>query len=85
MPKYYWKLIHDHTANAATAVIGINNPHLTEISPGDVFCEDVCNQIPWVNWKRNDFVKGYTFCCTAEGLRRAIDYVPHLGDLPLLV
>lgn len=85
VPKYYWKLIHDPGTNTATAVVGVNNPHLNELPPEDVLCEDVCNQVPWISWKRNDFVKGYTFCCTASGLYTAIDYAPYLGDLPLLI
>ena len=46
-PKYYWKLIHDPQANTATAVIGMNNPHLRNIPVQDIFCPDVCQEIPW--------------------------------------
>lgn len=76
VPKYYWKLIHDPASGTATAVLGINNPHLDRIVPADILCPDVCNQIPWINWKLTDISKGYMFCCTAEELRKAIPFAP---------
>lgn len=76
VPKYYWKLIHDPASETATAVLGINNPHLDRIVPADILCPDVCNRIPWINWKLTDISKGYMFCCTAEELRKAIPFAP---------
>lgn len=84
VPKYYWKLIHDTAANTATAVLGINNPHIGQVLPEDIICPDVCSQVPWVTWAVTDIYKGYTFCCTAAELHRAIDFAPNL-DLPLFV
>lgn len=46
-PKYFWKLIHDPISNTATGVVGINNPHLKSVDPADIFCPDVCDQVPW--------------------------------------
>lgn len=83
VPKYYWKLIHDPVSNTATAVLGINNPH-DKVTSADVICPDVCSQVPWVTWTLTDVYKGYTFCCTAAELRKAINFAPDL-DLPLLV
>ncbi|KAI9550132.1 hypothetical protein GHT06_020089 [Daphnia sinensis] len=78
VPKYYWKLIHHPDSGTATAVLGINNPHLDRVVPADILCPDVCNRIPWMNWKLNDISKGYMFCCTAEELRKAIPFAPDL-------
>lgn len=83
VPKYYWMLVHDTAADVATAVLGINNPH-NRVTPEDVLCPSVCDQVPWVDWSLTDVVKGYTFCCTAAELHKAIDYAPNL-DVPLLV
>lgn len=82
-PKYYWKLIHHPATDTATAVVGINNPYNT-VQPQDIFCPNVCSQVPWVNWKVTDVKNGYTFCCTAADLHRAIDFAPDL-DVPLLI
>lgn len=83
VPKYYWMLVHDTAADVATAVLGINNPH-NRVTPEDVLCPSVCDQVAWVDWSLTDVVKGYTFCCTAAELHKAIDYAPNL-DVPLLV
>lgn len=84
-PKYYWKLIHDPISNTATAVIGINNPHLNPVEEEDIICPNVCDQVPWVNeaiFSLTDITKGYTFCCTAADLHKAISYAPDM-DVPL--
>ena len=83
VPKYYWKLIHDPVSNTATAVLGINNPH-NNVVPEDVICPDVCAEVPWVTWTLTDVYKGYTFCCTAAELYKAINFAPNL-DVPLFV
>ena len=88
VPKYYWKLIHDPVAGTATAVIGINNPHLDRILPADIICPDVCHRIPWIDslkWKPTDISKGYMFCCTAEELHKAIPFAPNLSAAPLFL
>ena len=87
VPKYFWKLIHDPSSETATAVIGINNPHLERITSSDILCPDVCNQVSWIatlRWKPHDFSKGYMFCCTAQSLHKAVSYAPDL-DLPLFL
>ena len=85
-PKYYWKVVHDPITNTATAVIGINNPHLTTVTGADVFCADVCNQITWMTWpNRFDISRGYMFCCSVQSLRNVVAHAPNLGNLNLLV
>ncbi|KAI9552478.1 hypothetical protein GHT06_022844 [Daphnia sinensis] len=84
-PKYYWKLIHDPISNTATAVIGINNPYLNPVKEEDIICPNVCDQVPWVNEAivaLTDIKKGYTFCCTAADLHKAISYAPDI-NVPL--
>ena len=83
VPKYFWKLVYDPVSESATAVVGINNPHLDRVLPADILCPDVCGQIPWIKWKLTDISKGYTFCCTAEDLHKAIPYAPNFS-VPLL-
>lgn len=84
-PKYYWKLIHDPISDTATAVIGINNPYLNPVKEEDIICPNVCDQVPWVNeaiLALTDITKGYTFCCTAADLHKAISYAPDI-NVPL--
>lgn len=84
VPLYYWKVIHESNSDTATAVIGVNNPHLERISPEDIICPNVCHKIPWINWKLTDISKGYMFCCTVKDLHKVIPYAPNL-DVPLFV
>ena len=80
-PKYFWKLIYHPATNNATAVVGINNPYAI-VRPEDIFCQSVCAEIPWVNWGLTNVKNGYTFCCTAADLHKAIDFAPDI-DVPL--
>ena len=62
VPKYYWKVVHDPSANQAVAFIGINNPHIETVTGADIFCTDICDQVGWANWKnRFELTKGYIF------------------------
>lgn len=78
VPMYFWKLIRDPMSGTATAVIGINNPHLDRVTPGHIICPNVCDRIPWIKWKLNDISKGYMFCCTAQELHKAVPFTPDL-------
>jgi len=85
VPKYYWKVVHDPLSKTATAFVAFNNPHMNVVKAEDIFCEDVCDQLPWVTWKRRKIPSGYMFCCTVQALSDAIPYAPKLGAFPLLV
>lgn len=85
VPKYFWKVIHDPKTKKATAVVGMNNPHITTVTGADIFCPDVCNQVPWIKFDRTKIASGYTFCCSVRSLHNVISYAPNLGNLPLLV
>jgi len=78
-------LVHDPASNTATAIIGINNPYLNPVKNEDIICPDVCDQIPWVTeaiLQLKEISKGYTFCCTAAELHKAINFAPDL-NVPL--
>jgi len=85
VPRFFWKVLHDPAAGRATAFVGINNPHLTQIAADDFICANVCNRVPWVDWTLDNARRGYMYCCTAAELRAAIPYAPDLGDVDLLV
>lgn len=84
VPKYFWKVIYDTKTKKATAVVGINNPHIATVTGADIFCPDVCNQVPWIKFDRTRIAAGYTFCCSVRSLHNIISYSPNLGNLPLL-
>lgn len=86
-PKYFWKVVHEPISNTATAVIGMNSPYIDVVRPEDIICPDVCDQIPWVNsaiFSLTNITRGYTFCCTAADLHKAVSFAPNL-DVPLFI
>jgi hypothetical protein len=67
MPKYFWKIVWDENVGRATAFIGINNTYLGKVDPEMIFCQDVCDRMPWfkettVYRNRHIIIKGYLFC-----------------------
>ena len=87
VPKYYWKVVHDPETKAATAFIGINNPHMTEVKEEDILCKDICYKVPDFisDDRRFNINAGYMFCCSVSSLRKAIPYVPMIGRVKVLV
>ena len=86
VPKYYWKVVHDPIAKAATAFVGINNPHLAEVTAEDIFCKDVCGKLTeWIDERRFEIDSGYMFCCSLSDLKKVVPFAPNLGRVKLLV
>ncbi|CAL8092467.1 unnamed protein product [Orchesella dallaii] len=79
-----WKVIYDETTRTGVAVIQINNPWIRTVTEDDILCDDVCDQLSWVNWDTTDIVKGYTYCYTVASFKAKVSYAPDLGNLPLL-
>ncbi|XP_068226188.1 uncharacterized protein [Palaemon carinicauda] len=81
-PALTWKVIFEEVTNRAVAVVGINNPHITEAP--ELLCQDLCSSLAWLDFDFGDLGHGYTYCCTVADLRAAIPNVPDLGDVDLL-
>ncbi|XP_066941245.1 uncharacterized protein [Macrobrachium rosenbergii] len=81
-PALTWKVVYEKETNRAAAVVGINNPHITE-APAHL-CADLCSSLTWVDFDFGDLGHGYTYCCKVADLRAAIPNVPDLGDVDLL-
>jgi hypothetical protein len=79
VPKYFWKIVWDEKVGQATAFIGINNPYLGKVDPEMIFCQDVCDRMPWfkettVYRNRHIIIKGYLFCCEVKHLLAKLNY-----------
>ena len=79
-----WKVLYDEANQDGVVIIQINNPWAS-VTPEDILCNDVCDQLLWVKWKVRDIKQGYTYCCDVESFRKAVPYAPNLGSLPLLL
>lgn len=52
-------------------------------SNGDPICEDVCDQVTWLNWpsaKRYKIELGFTYCCTFEAFKKVVPYGPQVSE-----
>lgn len=85
VPKLLFKVVYDSVGNAGVAFVTINNPHLKKLEKDYVICEDICNEISWVNWKRDKYDKGYTYCCKIDDFRQAFPDLPKFQTKKLLV
>ncbi|XP_062555013.1 uncharacterized protein LOC134220073 isoform X2 [Armigeres subalbatus] len=76
VPKWYWKIIISPVASAGIAFITNNDPFRVDMPDNELLCEDVCQQYGWNEVRFKNFTRGYTYCCTVDGLREAINDIP---------
>lgn len=84
VPELFWKVIYDEINETGIAIVGINNPHETNIED-HIICEDVCDQVDWLTWKRDNIKQGYGYCCTIDEFRKTVPYLPEFNVQGLLV
>ncbi|XP_071442883.1 uncharacterized protein [Hetaerina americana] len=85
VPAVYWKVALDRRSGRAAAFVGVNNPHLASVPEDLVFCESVCESIRWLKWRSTDIIKGYSYCCEVEELRKVVKNIPEFETTGLLV
>ncbi|XP_052870231.1 uncharacterized protein LOC128275682 [Anopheles cruzii] len=73
-PKLYYKILHDESANAGIAIVGVNNVHIPlEVVLRDyVVCEDIGDQVDWIDWERKNLTIGYSYACEVNEFNAAI-------------
>ncbi|XP_055590773.1 uncharacterized protein LOC129742854 [Uranotaenia lowii] len=75
-PKWYWKILYVPSTKSGVAFVSNNDPFRKKISADELLCEDVCDKYGWSDKRFASFEKGYTYCCTVNSLRDAIDHIP---------
>uniref|UniRef100_A0A1I8P1L8 DNA/RNA non-specific endonuclease domain-containing protein n=1 Tax=Stomoxys calcitrans TaxID=35570 RepID=A0A1I8P1L8_STOCA len=82
VPKIYFRVVIDRATRNGIVLIGVNNPHasLEEILEDYVICEDIGHHIDWINWVKEDLVKGYSYACTVPDFIKVVRHLP-LEDL----
>ena len=64
IPKYYWKILYDHTTKNGIVFIGVHNPFVqNETLDSYVFCKQICDQVDWLKVDNAHHDRGYIFCC----------------------
>lgn len=83
IPLYIWFYLKPKVAGEELVIIGVNSPFIdVDKSKDFVFCEDICDEVPWLEEFGNLRKKpnlGYFFCCRADELvRKNLDGFPRL-------
>lgn len=80
VPMIYYKILVNTADRSGVVLIGVNNVHLSmdDIRRYYIVCTDVSDRITYVNWVKNDIVRGYSYACEVNDFLRQ---VPHIQGL----
>jgi hypothetical protein len=80
VPKLYYKVLINRVDSAGIVLIGVNNPHVTleQIKKDYTVCTDVSEQIDYVNWRKDDISRGFSYACDVNEFLSA---VPHFSEI----
>ncbi|XP_059608101.1 uncharacterized protein LOC132255944 [Phlebotomus argentipes] len=81
VPKLYYRVIYDRSTEKGIVLIGVNNIHVTldEIeSQGYIVCEDVADEIDWINWDRSNLLLGYSYACEVNEFKQVVGHLPDI-------
>ena len=87
VPRFYWKVIADFYNGAGVAIIGVNNPHITE---NEIDHYRICNPLkdhPIMKGisQPDNITKGVVYACNVSDALKVIDEIPKgLAKLHLL-
>ena len=87
VPKFYWKVIVDEAKDAGVAIIGVNNPHISEDDIEDYRICDPISDHPIMEGisEPDSILKGVIYACEVGDAADVIDEIPsELANLDLL-
>lgn len=80
VPKLYFRVVIEPSTKRGIVFLGVNNPHLTEeqIKRDYVICDDVSDQVSYINWKKTDIKAGWSYACEVSDFRKTVKHIPAL-------
>lgn len=81
---FFWKIMYDPISRKGTAFVGVNNPYITNLTDDYFICKDISSRISWLTWKPNDIVKGISYACAIDDLRKVVPTLPELAVVDIL-
>ncbi|KAB7502800.1 hypothetical protein Anas_11620 [Armadillidium nasatum] len=75
-------VICELSTNKCLGVITSNNPYIDSFP--DPICDDICNEISWIDFDVNDLTRGAVYCCKVQDLHAAIPDAPNISGAGLL-
>ncbi|ENN82866.1 hypothetical protein YQE_00768, partial [Dendroctonus ponderosae] len=83
VPEIFWKVVYNPISQRGVALIGVNNPYKTAAQINR-FCDDRSDLLPWLNWQRNNQMRGISWACTVTAFRRIVNTFPDIEIRRLL-
>ncbi|XP_060525297.1 uncharacterized protein LOC132701433 [Cylas formicarius] len=77
VPDLFWKVVYNPVSRRGVALIGVNNPYISRANVNE-FCDDRSDLLTWLNWKKNDQSRGFSFACTVTAFRRIVTFLPNI-------
>ncbi|EDV97604.1 uncharacterized protein LOC6557876 [Drosophila grimshawi] len=80
VPKLYFRVVIEPSTHRGIVFVGVNNPHLTEaqIKKDYVICNDVSDQVTYINWKTTDIKAGWSYACEVADFLKTVKTLPAL-------
>ncbi|KAG5680888.1 hypothetical protein PVAND_010367 [Polypedilum vanderplanki] len=87
VPKYFYKILFDAKGNSGTVFVCANNVYASkdEINRDYIICNDVSDEIKYINWKRKDTKRGYCYACHVDEFLEKVSHVKGLSVENLLI
>ncbi|XP_034108491.1 uncharacterized protein LOC117570766 [Drosophila albomicans] len=80
VPALYFRVVIEPSTHKGIVFVGVNNPHLTEeqIKRDYVICNDVSDQVTYINWKTTDIKAGWSYACEVADFLKTVKHLPAL-------
>ncbi|EDW33532.1 GL21712 [Drosophila persimilis] len=80
VPKLYFRVVIEPSTHRGIVFVGVNNPHLSEeqIKRDYVLCDDVSDQVTYINWKKDDIKTGWSYACEVADFLKTVKHLPAL-------
>jgi hypothetical protein len=87
VPKLYYKVLINKADSTGIVLIGVNNLHVTleEIKKDYVICTDVSDQIDYINWKKDDITRGFSYACDVNEFLKVVPHFSVMNVRNLLI
>ncbi|XP_017841252.1 uncharacterized protein LOC108598987 [Drosophila busckii] len=80
VPMLYFRVVIEPSTHRGIVFVGVNNPHLTEaqIRKDYIICNDVSDQVNYINWKKTDIRAGWSYACEVADFLKTVKTLPAL-------
>lgn len=80
VPALYFRVVIEPATKRGIVFVGVNNPHYTlaQIQKDQIICNDVSDQVTYINWKKTDIKAGYSYACEVGEFLKKVPYLPAL-------